>query len=455
MRSWAVPALLIRLNDGGLLDFLLAIDLTNRLLIGTFLAVSIAALAVLTARALAAVRSTGWKSVVMLVIGGAGGAAVAVVIIVVVEYWWNAFGTPLDRTANAFFVLTCAACGSAIVTLWGTGGLNRIVALIAIPVFLITGTLAINARYGLTPTVGLFVHAPNTHHLLLRPPTASADTDVALWKTWTPPVGMPAVGDIGSESIPSPISGFHSRSAGLYLPPAALGAHPPRLPFLILMMGQPGDPSAELVAGVLNKFAAAHHGLGPIVLVVDQLGDPSVDPLCIDSTKFGNVAKFIVRDVVNWARQNLNIDQDAAHWTVAGYSNGGECAVSVAARHPDIWGNVVDISGEEFPGSEHPAETLRDVFGGNQAAYDREKPVNILADHSYPQMLGVFTVGSDDASYLRGVQKLYAASLRAGMDANYYEVPNGGHVIGAINGGLEYAFSLLYPRLGLSEPPAH
>ncbi|MEP6842847.1 MAG: hypothetical protein ABJA11_04955 [Pseudolysinimonas sp.] len=34
----------------------------------------------------------------------------------------------------------------------------------------------------------------------------------------------------------------------------------------------------------------------------------------------------------------------------------------------------------------------------------------------------------------------------------YFEVLNGGHVLGALNGGLDEGYKVLYPRLGLVAP---
>lgn len=439
---------LVLAERGGFLDSVISFDLTDPVFIGVFVALSIIAVVILLA------RKRSWRSVGLTAIGGASGALLGLVIVWLAEYVFTVFGAPLDRVVNLIFIAGLAGCGLAVVNLWGTRRLNRVVAIIAIPLFLVTATLGINFRFGLTPTVGMFLHIEDTHHIDLSRPSGGAASDVPLWKSWKAPAGMPAQGETGYQKLPNTISGFTSRPAGLYLPPAAQVENPPALPFVMMMMGQPGDPNPRFIAKILDGEAAKHDGLAPIVLVVDQIGDPLTDPLCVDSKKYGNVQTFLTRDAVDWARKNLNIYQDAAHWTIAGYSNGGTCAITLAAKHPEIWGNVVDISGEEFSGSEHPAAALKEVFGGDQAAYDAEKPANLIAKRKFPQTLGIFTNGSDDIFFGRGVRKLYVTSLQSGMDARYHEIPNGGHLAKALNGGLEYAFDALYPRLGLEKPPA-
>jgi enterochelin esterase-like enzyme len=401
-------------------------------------------------------RRPSWRWV-----GTAAGALVSGVIIAVLVWFvsvrmLNLFGVSLGQTTYIWLASACAGCCLAVANLWNSRRPRKVIAAASIMLFLFTGTLGINAGYGLNRTLGSLLSISTEPPIILTPPTGTA-TSVGqvepLWKSWTPPTGMPATGTTGSQIIPNTLSGFSSRPAGIYLPPAALVADAPALPLVVLLMGQPGDPDPQYVAGVLNRDAAKHGGLAPIVIVADQLGDASIDPLCLDTAKYGNAETFLSRDVVNWARSNLNIIQDHRYWTIAGYSNGGQCAISLAAKYPKLWSNVLDISGEEFPGSEIQAATLHDVFGGDQRAYDAQKPSNLLAAHRLPGDFAVFTVGSNDIGFIPGQQRLANAARAAGMAVTYWESPNGGHVLPALTDGLGKSFDLLYPRLGLSEAP--
>jgi len=271
----------------------------------------------------------------------------------------------------------------------------------------------------------------------------------AVWKTWTPPQDLPADGAIGTVTIPATASGFIARDAEVYLPPAALVAHPPALPFVLMMMGQPGDPDAGPIAEVLTAFAATHHGLAPIVVVADQLGDPDVDSLCLDTASYGNVQTYIEQDVADWARSHLNILTDRQHWTVAGFSNGGQCAISLAARFPAVWGNVISASGTAFAGVESESDVLADVFDGDQTAYDASKPETVMAETPYPDTAAVFTVGADDDFIGPGIRDLSEKAGAAGMMTTMYEVPGEGHTVEALTQGLATAFDTLAPRLGL------
>ncbi|MDQ0028629.1 hypothetical protein [Arthrobacter bambusae] len=95
--------------------------------------------------------------------------------------------------------------------------------------------------------------------------------------------------------------------------------------------GQPGNPDPQFVAAVLDKYATRHHGLAPIVIVADQLADPLVDSLCLDTPVYGNVETFINKvetftnkDVLACADSHLKVINDPRYRTIAGYSHGGQ-----------------------------------------------------------------------------------------------------------------------------------
>ena len=404
---------------------------------------------------LAARRAPRWWALApgALAAGGLTGA----LVLWVVEKPVDMFGTPLGWSTRAWVVACFAVLGLVSVNLRRTTLRRKAVSLAGAITVVLTTVLGVNAIYGLNPTVGAVlgltadrpVTLPAVARANLSAPSASP---APLWQNWHAPSGTPTHGTIGTAVIPGTVSGFAARPAGIYLPPAALTTNPPALPLVVLLMGQPGNPDPHSIAATLDRYAAVNHGLAPIVIVADQLGSPTVDTLCLDTARYGHVATYVNTDVVAWARTHLNIRTDRASWTIAGYSNGGQCAISFAASHPELWGNVLDISGEEYPGAEHASRTLTEIFAGNQAAYDAHKPVAILSHHHYPDTTAIFTVSTDDTSYIPGVKRVAAAASAAGMNVTLHEILNGGHGAGALDGGLEKGFRVLYPRLGLSHP---
>jgi enterochelin esterase-like enzyme len=431
---------------------LLSINIINAPLLITFYVLSIAAIAYLLFR-----RPTA-RWVATALVGILGGAVIGAVTVLLVNVL-DTFGMPLPLTAAIWVIVTFAALALAIVNLWSSRWWRKVIAVISIVLIALTGTLGINAFFGLNQTIGSLFGIPTGNAIDVSSPTntSTADPTTPLYLTWKPPADMPKTGKTGlltgKDAIPNTLSGFKARDASLYLPPAALVKNPPRLPFVLLMMGQPGTADPQYIAAVLDKFSSQHEGLAPIVVVADQLSNPDLDPVCADSKKRGNAQTYITKDVVNWAKSNLNILHGSTYWTIAGYSNGGSCAFTFGAQSPDVWGNILDISGDEFPGSETVAATTADVFGGSTAAFDAAKPTSILTAHkgAYKRSLAIFTVGQNDPGFIPGAERNAKAATEAGMNTTYFIVPGAGHVVDALNGGLEKGFEILYPRLGLSK----
>jgi poly(3-hydroxybutyrate) depolymerase len=340
------------------------------------------------------------------------------------------------------------------VNLWRSRWWRRVAALVAVPLFVATATLGINAGYGLNPTLGSLLGLSNGHYLVLPKRTKSEvpTNPTPLWQSWQAPVGMPATGRTGPVAIPAAASGFHARDAYLYLPPAALVANPPPLPIIIMMMGQPGSPDQNKSAvAELNALAAQNHGLAPLFLTVDQLGDPYQNPLCVDSAS-GDVYTYVTTDVVNFIRSNLNVAAGRINWVIAGYSDGGECALSFGAKRPDLFGSLLDVSGELEPLNGTVQNTVDTVFRGDQAAFNAEEPANILKSHRYADELAIFTSGTLDTTYTPQAVIAAADAKAAGMTTLRFTGDNIGHRGDSVDYGLKTGLPLLYQRFGLSAP---
>jgi poly(3-hydroxybutyrate) depolymerase len=401
-------------------------------------------------------RGDGWAWVLTVFVVLIVGAIVGVATLWIAVNLLNSFGGPVANATWWWVPAAFAGIALAIWNLWHSRWWRKLIAVLAIPVFSLTALFGINAAYGLDPTLGslLGISTADTIDLDTPDEPAGADPTEPLYLTWTPPADMPATGTIGTpgDGVPNTNSGFPARAAQLYLPPAALVADAPRLPLVIMMMGQPGDPDATFIGGVLDDYAEQNHGLAPIALVVDQLSDPTTDPLCLD-TDMGKVETYIMQDVVPWAKQNLNVLQGRQYTTVAGYSNGGQCAAYFGSKYPDVFGNILAISPDEFAGAEQSDDVLSSVFGGDQAAYDAVKPADIMAAMApYPDTTAIFTAGEDDSAFTPGSERLADAAQAAGMATTFYLVPDADHGVSGLNGGLETGFEVLYPRLGLSAP---
>lgn len=432
-------------------DFLLDVNVVD----GPFIVVMYGLSALVAIYLLGREASGHWvlTAIVLIIVGAMVGAG-ALWAAVYVFKW---FGGPVAEAAWLWVPAAFAGLFIAIWNLWYTRWWRKLIALLSIPLFALTAMFGINAAYGLNTTLGSMLHVSTVGTVDPEAPDPNeADPVDPLHATWVAPAGMPAEGAIGTVEggIPNTNSGFPARPAQLYLPPAALVEDAPRLPLVIMMMGQPGDPDASFIAGVLDDYAAQHNGLAPIALVIDQLGDPADDPMCLNTDR-GNVETYVMGDVVPWALQELNVLRGRQFWTIAGYSNGGECATYFGTKYFETFGNLLALSPDEFPGAEQSDDVLKTIFGGDQLAYDAVKPANMMAARApYPDTTAIFTVGADDSGFGPGTQRLADAAALAGMHTTFFAVPDADHGASGLKGGLRKGFEVLYPRLGLAAPPA-
>jgi enterochelin esterase-like enzyme len=390
--------------------------------------------------------------VLTALIGILAGAAVALGIFLYANTS-DAFGDPLPTPVLWWAMATFAGIGLAVVNLWRSRWWRKVIAAVGIVVFAVTGTIGVNAFYGLDPTVGslLGIIANKPIVIPTNSPAPTRTSTEPLYKTWKPPADMPAKGTIGTQVIPATTSGFKARPAGIYLPPAALVKDAPALPVIIFMMGYPGNPDPSYIGATLDAYAAKNNGLAPIAVVADQIGTGG-DPACADSKAYGNAETYITTDVVNWVKANLNVIPDTSEWVIGGYSNGGGCAIKYGVKDPQEWQNIIDISGEPFPGSEDAASVTQKIYGGSSAAFDAAKPVNIMAAHpgAYSRMNAVFTAGGNDPTYMAAAKTVSDAARAAGMNVSLQIIPGAGHVGDALTTGLDLSVGWMYPLLGLS-----
>lgn len=376
------------------------------------------------------VRFGGRSWVVRVVAALALGAATGLAAGWLVQGAWAGSGIALTPVARMWIAIAFAGIFLAVANLWGTRWWRKTVAIVFVPLVLVMAAAGINAEYGAYPHLRAalgyvpFASLPNTH---LHGHAAAMDPQ--LGRTWQAPSGMPAHGIVGAVTIPGTLSHFPARAAILYLPPAALVAHPPTLPVVMLLSGQPGAPSDVFTAGEVAKtydaYAAAHRGLAPIVIAPDQLAFPGRNPMCVDSP-LGKSATYLTRDVPNWLRSHLRVADSPRYWAVGGYSQGGTCAIQFGAGRPDVFGSLIDVLGQLAPTIGPP--TLARAFGGSQAAYDAVMPLKLLARNApFHDTLAIFGSGVHDAKYTAYAKTMNAAARRAGMTTQLILAGGSGH----------------------------
>lgn len=388
------------------------------------------------------------------------------------------FDVSLSPISRAWIAAAFGTAGAALASAVRPGAGRRAVAVIAVPLCLLAGGLGVNADFGQYTTVGSLsgtaVAAPIPASVLAlqrigAPGATAAGSSAggsgsgsgstapadALWSHATP-AGSPAQGLLGSVTIPATVSHFAARAAYLYLPPAALVAHPLALPVLIMLAGQPGGPTNMIASGriatFVDAFAAAHHGIAPIVVVPDQLSAPQVNPMCVDSP-LGDSASYLTVDVPDWIRTHLTVQTTPASWAIGGFSQGGTCSIQLGSSHPELFGSIFDISGQIAPKNGSLSETIARGFGGSAAAYTAALPATVLAENApYRDTVAVFSTGQFDTKYGPESDEVFAAATAAGMRATHVVSPGTAHDWHTVQWALRTQLAPIYRQLGVERP---
>ena len=437
------------------MDRLLTLPLLSPVVLGTVDVVALIGVVVLLLRPRD--RRPWWRWVALGALAGAGLGAVVT--------WWfgdvrDVVGVPPTVVDRVWIASAGAALGLVVVGLVRTRWRRKLVAVGVAGVVVLATGLAVNRDGGVYQDLAQALGRDTVPALAdagTAPPGPSTSTafDPALWSTWRAPADMPTKGRFGSVHIPGVLSHFAARDAVVYLPPAALVAHAPALPVMVVMSGQPASPESVIGPGhlvaTLDAFAAKNHGLAPIVVVPDQLGADADNPMCVDGA-LGDSATYVTRDVVDYVTSHFRVATGPRAWAVGGFSQGGTCSIQFASARPDLFGSFVDVSGELGPSLGTQQATIDGGFDGSRVAYAAAQPQEIMAAHGrYADTAAYFAVGQDDARYGRIMTENSAAAERAGMAVTRYVSPNSGHDWTTATNGFAHGIGALYPRLGLAD----
>lgn len=370
----------------------------------------------------------------------------------------DVLGIPVEFGARSGIVagVALAATGATVALARRGGGTERwrrVLGGTLVVVSLVAGAAVINTTVGQVRSLAQLFPPPVAAAGDGLPARTDASAEPISEATWTAPADMPATGSIVQAVIPGAVSGFTGRPAWIYLPPAALVAEPPALPVMVLLGGQPGEPSDILQSGrfeqILDDFAAAHHGLAPIVVSPDNLGSMDANPMCIDGP-LGNMATYLHTDVHDWIEQHLNVADDRLAWAFGGFSEGGTCTFQVGLADSARYGTDIAISGELIPSLGNPTTTIATGFGGDAAAYEAAKPLNIMAAHApYADTVLIQGVGQQDAVFSSYAASLGQGASAAGIDETTITSPGTSHDFNTVAYVLERALPTFAERSGL------
>lgn len=391
------------------------------------------------ARSLAGGGSRWYRQAALLALASVG-AVVAAGTAIGIEH---KVGSTFPQSFFVWAALPIFAVSVAAVRWRSRRWSGRVTALAAVLLLFGFGAANLNAHYAYLPTVGDLLGHPMADQVpvayIARPGPAAPEFE--------------RHGAVVAVEIPGTVSGFHSRRALVWLPPAYFEPVRPSLPAVLMVAGVPGDPSNLIRAGhaerVADDYATAHAGWAPIMVFPDHNGGFLNDTECVNGPR-GAAETYLLTDVPRYLEERFGASGAGTSWGILGYSEGGTCAVTLALRHPDRFGAFVDIAGDLRPtaasGRGAVRATIRRLYGGDARQWAPHDPLTLLHRGLRRKPRAAFVAGTDDASALANGRALASAACRAGLDTTLHLI-DGGHSFATVHRALVDALPGLFDAL--------
>jgi S-formylglutathione hydrolase FrmB len=329
------------------------------------------------------------------------------------------------KSLNVWLIIACLLAG-LVVAGWRRGNwTRRISGLIAILLAVVSAGSAVNATFDYYPTFNRLFGQSANNFLDNSQLKAMRDEAVKTGK-------LPDHGATLAVTIPGKGLNYTPRQAYVWLPPAWFGRNAPKLPVIELLHGTPGAPDnwtgSSNADGTSRAFALQHNGEAPILVMPDVNGTWGGDTECVNSSMYGDVETYLTQTVPQFMHKNFDTSTATDSMAVAGLSEGGLCATTLALTNPKEYVAFGNYSGDVSPTYQYDntQQTIHDLFGGSQAKYNAANPPYLLAHNTYSGISGWFEAGAQDATGIQAAHTLQGLAAKAGIDT-CIATPPGGH----------------------------
>ena len=326
-------------------------------------------------------------------------ALLTVLVKFTVDDWWQPFPDELPGDVMVWLGVAILGVCLALFRLPTLRLRGRAGALVAGALVVALGLSEVNIHYDNYPTLRTMLGPQDTVSLKDatggREPMVDVPPGKALSEVWRAPARMPAKGTVSTASVPGTKSGFKARDAYVYLPPAYQHLTPPAAA-RPGADGRPagGSPQDWITSGQLAGHAWTTSPPGtpvwrPVVLVVDPLGSPLRQP-AVHGPRARQGPDDLAEDVPDWARPPIL--QTATDRSPSGRSPGSP----TAAPAPCSWPSTRPVRLRHLPRHLRPGradarqarkKTVDAAFGGDEAAFEKVNPVDVMARSDVPRHL--------------------------------------------------------------------
>src|SRR5262249_3672689 len=153
----------------------------------------------------------------------------------------------------------------------------------------------------------------------------------------------------------------------------------------------------------------------------------------------GAAETYLTQDVPAFMHARFGTATSSRRWAIGGLSEGGTCALDLAARHPLRFSTFGDYSGDAAPSLGSTRFTVQHLYRGSWGAWRAHQPARWFARDAYEGLAGCVTVGSTDTGYVRVERNVMRDARAAGLPVHFLVVP-GGHDFEAFSNALRETF---------------
>lgn len=271
---------------------------------------------------------------------------------------------------------------------------------------------------------------PQNRRSALDPQASLAELPDAPEQPWIVPHPENPAGRLEESTFESKRLG-NERIVRVYTPP---GYDPkgPAYPLVVILDGRTYSSDIPTPTILDNLLAAGR--IRPLVAVF--VANPSAESRLAEFTCNPKFAEFLDRELIPWVRGGWHVATDPARTAIAGSSLGGLAAACAAVSSPEIFGNVLSLSGSfywQMAGESEPEGLARRLATGSKLPLRFYLEAGKMEDRQRPGSPSLLTANR----HLRDV-------LEAKGYAVDYKEFNGGHSIlnwrGSVADGLQALF---------------
>ena len=164
-----------------------------------------------------------------------------------------------------------------------------------------------------------------------------------------------------------------------YTPPNYLKTHSP-YHFLLLFDGILFEEDAK-VSCTLDNLIADEKIPHVVAIMVENFIPTNTMVRSYELPPNPKFKDYIIKELLPWVHENFNITNNPSHSVIAGASYGGIASTYIAFKHPDIFGNVLSMSGAYswYPGDDNWLKTVKKI--------ENFKPWWTIEDEKEPRWL--------------------------------------------------------------------